>query len=176
MNKLIWVFGSFLTLIIIAIFGDYTHFTWWAATEFYIYTLMKIYDYGDHFVLVYLVQAFIVIVTIVGMSFLDCGLLTTAADEYGLLYIPLNFGVHYLPALIALLSYESPKNPSYQISVALSILAAYVSFINPAHIYNCNFSDSFPYFSVLSLASLLIAVTIAEGLIFRHIQRREGLM
>lgn len=171
-----WLITTVISAAIIAVFADYTHFTWWAATQFYVFSLLKACNSAENFVVVYLTQGGVVIVSIVAMSLLDCGLLDTAAEDYGLLYIPLNFGVHYLPLLIALLFKGCPPNVLHQMAVGFAILAVYLCFINPAHIYNCKFSASFRYYSIAAAVGILILVLAFMSFFANHNIRRVSFM
>ena len=102
MKVILWWLGAVGIASAALIFGDLQHFTWWATIQFYAFSLLMALGYGQRYWVVYVVQGTLVILTIVTMSFLGCDVLTDAADNFGALYIPLNFLLHYFPLILAL--------------------------------------------------------------------------
>jgi hypothetical protein len=121
------------------VFGDLTHFTWWAVVQFYGYSLVTVAGFGERYALTFVAQALAIIASICAMSLLGCDLLTDAADEYGYLYLPLNFIVHYVPVLVVL-AYPPAKpavNPRHQLALALAMFAVYVTHPPGIDVYGC---------------------------------------
>jgi len=140
-------------------FGHLSHFTWWTTLQFYGYAVLKCMGWGARYELTYMIQAAFVVVSVVAMSGLHCTVLTDAAEQYGYWYMPLNFGIHYLPLLIAIAGREVHPNPLGQSALAVGWIALYVFRLDAAHVYGCTVAPG----AVRVVALLCVAPLVAAA-------------
>lgn len=156
MKVILWWLGAVGIASAALIFGDLQHFTWWATIQFYAFSLLMALGYGQRYWVVYVVQGVLVVVTIVTMSLLGCDVLEDAADDFGALYIPLNFALHYLPLILALSfppTVPIPR-PREQCAIAIGFFALYTSNLSPANVYGCQIPLWAPAAATLVLVGL----------------------
>ena len=158
MHRYFWWFVVVAIAAATLLLGNLTHFTWWATIQYYGYALLEVYDLGHRYSVAYITQALLIIAGIVTMSFFECTVLTEAADEYGGLYILLNFLLHYLPVLTVI--HLPPKLPvanyTEQTALGIALFAFYVSVISAEDIYGCNIPRWAPATAALSFISIPI--------------------
>ena len=135
-----WLATALSTAIACIMLGNLTHFTWWGILQFYVLCLMNAAGVGERFVLAYVFQAVLIIIGVATMSMTGCALLEDAADEWDLLYVPLNFAIHYAPSLIAIA--WAPKvpvtKPGSQIALGGLTFVVYAHTTNSPSTYGCH--------------------------------------
>ena len=153
-----WWFASATAAAALLIFGDLTHFTWWAVVQFYGYSLLSMVGLGHRYAITFVAQALGIIVSVGIMSALECDLLVDAAEEYGDLYLVLNFIVHYVPVLVVLaFPPELPAvNPERQLELALSMFGVYVTHPPGLNVYGCHLPETAIFGVITGLAVLLL--------------------
>lgn len=142
MGGFIWVVLSVAVAIAALVKGDVSHYTWWYTYEFCFLCALAYLGYGHLFHITFIVQGVIVLVGVFGMSIWGCKMLTDAANNMSLLYIPANFAIHYLPLLIIcgatiLGKFKKPANYYAQVELAVGIFIMYASTTNAPHVYGC---------------------------------------
>ena len=155
---IVWTLACLGIGIIILLRGDYSHYTWWMVTEFWIVTLLASFGYDHIFAVAFLIQNFLVIIGVVAMSAMQCSMLVSTANELGWLYIPLNFLVHYAPFLIVLgfPPKSQIKTFGQQTVVGISIFVSYALVNNAVHVYGCFFKRGIvPILFTLAALALL---------------------
>ena len=140
MNSRWWWSTAIIVAAVSILFADLKHFTWWAAIQYYGYAVLEICDIGHRFVVAYVVQAILIIVGVTIMSIMSCDVLKDAADEYGLLYLGLNFLIHYFPlvTVIALPPKQPVPNKRFQAALGVAFFVYYTTNLEAEHVYGCN--------------------------------------
>lgn len=93
------------------LYGDYTHFTWWAFTLWAAWLSLTVVGYGHTVYITLLSIQFLVILTVIAMSFMHCGMLIQTNDDLGYIkYIIGNFGIHYAPNLIVVFHHHTTSD------------------------------------------------------------------
>lgn len=157
-----WWVAAAATAAAALVFGDLTHFTWWAVVQFYGYSLVSVAGFGERYALTFVAQALAIIASVCTMSALECDLLSEAAEDYDWLYLPLNFIVHYVPVLVVL-AYPPAKpavNPGHQLALALAMFAVYVTHPPGVEVYGCNVDHN------VVIGFVLAATVTFSGLLF----------
>lgn len=140
MLKYIIILGVFVVYIAKA---DLTHYTWIGLTVYGFWRLLKHYDYHRSLsTAVFWVHVNIASGVLL-MSILECQLLIDAHAKYGdVLYILLNFGVHYFPLLDVYHSIITDSNDQTTwvsgILVATGLYTAYINLHHPYQVYGCS--------------------------------------
>jgi hypothetical protein len=136
-----WVIVALVVAAAIVLRGDLSHYTWWMVIEFWAVSLLACFDLDHLFAIVFLSQSLLVLLGVVGMSLVGCSMLRDTATDLGLVYVPLNFMVHYAPSL-AVIAYP-PRKPisdySEQLVTGAAIFVAYALVHNATEVYGCIF-------------------------------------
>lgn len=150
-----WSCMAVLVAIAIGVKGDYTHYTWWSVTEFWVAAVLAVFDQDHRVCVLFLSQSLFVIVGVSVMSWMGCTLLNDAADTFRWAYLPLNFVIHY--GLFVAVFLNPPLRPitNYRLQVVAgaSLFVTYSMLNDPTVIYGCNLPRGFvpTIFVVLTL-------------------------
>jgi hypothetical protein len=100
----LWLVVFVVTVTAIATYSaDWDHYTWWYQATFAADAFLGIFGLDVYLVFFFQNTTLIIIASVGLMAWKDCGVFEDTYDSVGAgMYIPGDFGLHYLPGIITL--------------------------------------------------------------------------
>jgi hypothetical protein len=150
----IWMVVAHIQFVGIAAYSaDWNHYTWWYQATYTVYALLSILNFDRYYFFFFQCLAIQVIFAVLLMSFVNCVVFETAYHDAGpAKYIGGDFGLHYLPNLVALALVDTTTlctdsvQVTKQVWCALGLFLTWAYFHNPWDVYGCSLS---PWFVII---------------------------
>lgn len=154
-----WTLISAAAAAAVAVRADYTHYTWWAATEFALTAFLSTIDKDNRVAVMFLTQALFVILGVAIMSFMGCTMLRTVAQDLRWSYLPLNFIIHY--GLFLAVYINPPRKPianyKSQVVAGAGLFVTYALCNDPTTVYGCDLAEGIVPLVFTILAFILLS-------------------
>ena len=156
-----WLTAALVSAITCITSAHLSHYTWWGILQFYVLCLMNAAGTGERFILAYMFQACLIVFGVAAMSVMGCELLEDAASEWSLLYLPLNFMVHFAPSLVAVAFAPIKKatRPAAQIVLGGLTFVVYATTTDSAHTYGCQVGKGLAPLAVVAATVAMLSPT-----------------
>jgi hypothetical protein len=168
MRQIAWTLIAHVVLLAIVVYpANWVHFTWRYQLAFATYAVLGVFELEHHYFWVIVSMSAVVMMTVLLMSYSDCGVFETAyATVPTGAYIGGDFALHWLPSLLAVALVpiaRIPTDPAIVINSVCAttvILFEWLYFHNPWAVYGCSLPDWISTFAAYALLMLILALIL----------------